>query len=197
MKVRFPDDLHKVARAHERRRTRKRLCATWPRYNPPDPDDPEHKKYVLFREWVARKRAWTIACEAKGRWEKFQDMDEKFFTIKDPILPKILYASDRTFVLDSGASYHLIGLNKLTEKEKATIRPVDEPFRIQSANGAITVEEEAQIYVPALDIWIWAQLLEDCPAVLSLGILCSKQGWNYEWKMEVIPQCRKDRRVLR
>ena len=59
---------------------------------------------------------------------------------------------------------------------------MDEPFRVQSANGTITVEEEAQIHVPALNIWIWAQLVEDCPAVLSLGTLCGKQGWNYEWK---------------
>ena len=24
--------------------------------------------------------------------------------------------------------------------------------------------------------------MEDCPAVLSLGTLCGKQGWSYEWK---------------
>ena len=124
-----------------------------------------------------------MACSAHNRREKFKDMDEKFFFFfKDPTLPKILYAPDRTFVIDFGASYHLIGHNKLTEKEKATIRPVADPFSIQSANGTITVTEEAQIHVPALNIWIWAQLVEDCPAVLSLGILCGKQGWNYEWR---------------
>ena len=66
-----------------------------------------------------------------------------------------------------------------------------EPFRIQSANGTITVEEEAQIHVPALNIWIWAQLVEDCPAVVSLGILCGKQGWNYEWKNGDLPTMSK------
>ena len=74
---------------------------------------------------------------------------------------------------------------------------MDEPFRIQSANGTITVEEEAQIHVPALNIWIWAQLVEDCPAVLSLGTLCGKQGWNYEWKMEIYLRCLKDQQALR
>ena len=48
-------------------------------------------------------------------------MDANFFYFKDPALPKILYASDRNFVLDSGASYHLIGYNMLTEEEKATV----------------------------------------------------------------------------
>ena len=40
-KVSFPDDLHKVAQVQENRRKRKRTCASWPRYNPPDPDEPE------------------------------------------------------------------------------------------------------------------------------------------------------------
>ena len=44
------------------------------------------------------------------------------------------------------------------------------------------VEKEVHIMVPTLKIWIWAQLVDDCPALLSLGILCGKQGWNYEWK---------------
>ena len=180
------------------KRKAKRICATWPRYEPPDPEDPDHLQYVKFREWAARKKAWRMACKSwHGLRGDFIDMDIRFFSIKDPTIPKAMYASDRTFVLDSGASYHLIGYNKLTEKEKATIRPVDEPFRVQSANGTITVEEEAQIHVPALNIWIWAQLVEDCPAVLSLGTLCGKQGWSYEWKMETILLCLRVRRVSR
>ena len=124
-----------------------------------------------------------MACKAwPGLKGSFKDMDTKFFSMSNPNLPKAMYASDRTFVVDSGASFHLIGHNKLTQKEQATVRTVEEPFRIQSANGTITVKEEARIYVPALEIWIWAQLVEDCPAVLSLGTLCGKQGWNYEWK---------------
>ena len=180
-KVRFAKDLYQIALKQESRWKPTRTCATWPKYDPPDPEEPDHKKYVQFREWVARKKAWSIACSANNRREKFNDMDEDFF-FTDPALPKILYASDRNFIIDSGASYHLIGLNKLTEEEKTTIRSVKEPFHIQSANGTLTITEEAHVRVPALNIWIWAQLVEECPAVLSLGILCGKQGWSYEWK---------------
>ena len=137
-----------------------------------------------------------MACKAwHGLQGRFKDMDTKFFSVNIPSLPKAMYASDRTFVVDSGASFHLIGYNKLTKSERATVRTVKEPFSIQSANGTITVKEEAQIYVPALEIWIWAQLVEDCPAVLSLGTLCSKQGWNHEWKMEIILLCQRSRKL--
>ena len=55
----------------------------------------------------------------------FQDMDNNFFKIMDPEKnsmqepkPNALYAATRSFVIDSGASYHLIGYNQLTEKRK-------------------------------------------------------------------------------
>ena len=54
----------------------------------------------------------------------FQDMDNNFFNIMDPEKnsmqepkPNALYAATRSFVIDSGASYHLIGYNQLTEKK--------------------------------------------------------------------------------
>ena len=83
-KIEFPEDLREVAVMQENRWIPKRTCATWPRYIPPDPDEPEHKQYVQFREWAARKKAWTMACQAIGRWERFKDMDDNFFLIKDP-----------------------------------------------------------------------------------------------------------------
>ena len=38
------------------------------------------------------------------------------------------------------ASYHLIGYNKLTDTEKATIRPIKELLRIQRTNGTLLVD---------------------------------------------------------
>ena len=74
------------------------------------------------------------------------------FEIMDPINeknslheqnPKALYAAvQRSFVIDSGASYHLIGYKQLTSSEKGAIRPIKEPYRIQSANGIVIVDKE-------------------------------------------------------
>ena len=43
------------------------------------------------------------------------------------------------------------------------------------------VDEEATVYVRELDLFVTARLLEDAPAVLSLGKLCEKFGYSYHW----------------
>ena len=41
--------------------------------------------------------------------------------------------------------------------------------------------EEATVHVRELDIFLTMKLLEDTPAVLSLGKLCAENGYSYEW----------------
>ena len=77
---------------------------------------------------------------------------------------------------------HAHRLHKVDRQRKGFNKANQRTFHIQSANGTMIVEKEVHIQEPALNIWVWAQSVDDCPAVLSLGILCGKQGWNYEWK---------------
>ena len=42
-------------------------------------------------------------------------------------------------------------------------------------------DEEAIVYVKELDIFFPMEVLEDTPAVLSLGKLCDEHGYSYEW----------------
>ena len=48
-----------------------------------------------------------------------------------------------------------------------------------TANGE--VNEEAIVYVRELDIFLTMKLLEDTPAVLSLGKICDEHGYSYKW----------------
>ena len=57
-----------------------------------------------------------------------------------------------------------------------------------AANGEVQTNEEAQVYVQDLDLFVTVQLLEETPAVLSLGALCSEHGYSYEWKNGETPQ---------
>ena len=41
--------------------------------------------------------------------------------------------------------------------------------------------EEATVYVKELDIFLTVKVLENTPAVLSLGKLCDENGYSYEW----------------
>ena len=41
--------------------------------------------------------------------------------------------------------------------------------------------EEAIVYVKELDIFLTMNVLDNTPAVLSLGKLCDENGYSYEW----------------
>ena len=42
--------------------------------------------------------------------------------------------------------------------------------------------EQAEVFVHDLDLFVTVQLLDDTPAILLLHKLCSKRGYSYEWK---------------
>ena len=49
-----------------------------------------------------------------------------------------------------------------------------------AANGEVQTNEEAQVYVHDLDLFVAMPLLEETPAVLSFGKLCSEHGCSYD-----------------
>ena len=55
------------------------------------------------------------------------------------------------------------------------------PTIVITANGEVQTQEEAIVYVKELDIFLTMKVLEDTPAVLSLGKLCDENVYSYEW----------------
>ena len=53
--------------------------------------------------------------------------------------------------------------------------------KVITANGEVQTHEEATVYVKELDIFLTMKVLENTPAVLSLGKLCDENGYSYEW----------------
>ena len=60
----------------------------------------------------------------------------------------------------------------LSSDEKDASRKSRTPATVVTANGEVQTNEEAQVYVQDLDLFVTEQLLEETPAVLSLGELC-------------------------
>ena len=54
-----------------------------------------------------------------------------------------------------------------------------QPTTVVTINGEVLTKEEATVYVRELDLFETVKLLEDTPAVLSLGKLCEDHGYNY------------------
>ena len=55
------------------------------------------------------------------------------------------------------------------------------PTVVMTANGEVLAKEEATVYVRELDWFETVKLLEDTPAVLSLGKLWEEFGYRYHW----------------
>ena len=82
----------------------------------------------------------------------------------------------REFVVDSGASMHTVSKKDLNNAEFETVRISKSPTTVVTANGGVLAKEEATVYVRELDLFVRVMLLEDTPAVLSLGKLCEDHG---------------------
>ena len=55
------------------------------------------------------------------------------------------------------------------------------PTIVITANGEVQTHEEATVYVKELVIFLTMKVIENTPAVLSLGKLCDENGHSYEW----------------
>ena len=76
---------------------------------------------------------------------------------------------------------HMISKKDLSEAEMDTLTKSCSPTIVITANGEVQTQEEAIVYVKELDIFLTMKVLENTPAVLSLGKLCDENGYSYEW----------------
>ena len=83
---------------------------------------------------------------------------------------------EREFVVDSGASMDMLSKKDLSSAELVTLRKSRNPTTVVTANGEVQTNEEAQVYVHDLDLFVTVQILDDTPAVLSFGKLCKDHG---------------------
>ena len=64
---------------------------------------------------------------------------------------------------------HMLSKKDLNSSELETVKVSKNPTTVVTANGEVQTKEEATVYVKELDLFVTDMLLEDAPAVLSLG----------------------------
>ena len=87
---------------------------------------------------------------------------------------------------------HMISKKELSNAEMDTLTKSCSPTIVITANGEVQTHEEAIVYVKELDIFLTMKVLENTPAVLSLGKLCDESGYSYEWINGQKPHLIKD-----
>ena len=133
------------------------------------------------QERCARGDAWRLAkniykLKEKDKATFFSPTDEWSLPAASTIQPE-----ESEFVVDSGASMHMVSRKDLKSAKLEPVRISKSPTTVVTANGEVLAEEEATVYVRQLDLFVTVMLLEDTPAVLSLGKLCEDHGYNYHW----------------
>ena len=76
---------------------------------------------------------------------------------------------------------HMISKKDLNDAEMDTLTKSCSPAIVITANGEVQTHEQATVYVKELDMFLTMKVLENTPAVLSLGKLCDENGYSSEW----------------
>ena len=147
--------------------------------NAPKFEDRSQEETEWQERW-AREAAWKLAKSVLKLKEK--NKATLFSPSENRCQPaSTLKPEEREFVVDSGASMHMISKKDLNDAEMDTLTKSCSPTTVITANGEVQTHEEATVYVKELAIFLTMKVLEDTPAVLSLGKLCDENGYSYEW----------------
>ena len=128
-----------------------------------------------WQEQGAREAAWKLAKSVLNLKE--QERATFFSPSENRCLPaSTLKPEEREFVVDSGASLHMISKKDLSDVEMDTLTKSCSPTIVITANGEVQTHEEATVCVKELEKFL--TILENTPAVLSLGKLCDENGYS-------------------
>ena len=127
---------------------------------------------------MARARCPRSSVEAGQNVLKLQEHQiAAFFSPSENrcLLASTLKPEEREFVVDSGASMHMISKKDLINAEMDILTKSCSPTIVITANREVQTHEEAIVYVKELDIFLTMKVLDNTPAVLSLGKLCDEK----------------------
>ena len=134
-----------------------------------------------WQEQGAREAAWRLAknilkFKEKAKTAFFSPSENRCLPA-----PSTLKPEEREFVIDPRASMHMISKKDLNSAELDTLTTSRSPTTVITAHVEVQTHEEATVYVKELEKFLTMKVLEDTPAVLSLGKLCDEHGYSYEW----------------
>ena len=127
--------------------------------------------YNLVHKFIPVPQAMKINLVINVYKIKEKDKATFFSTLEEWVLPaaSTKEPEEREFVVDSGASMHMISKKDLNSAELETKRMSRSPTTVMTSDGEVQTREEATVNVKELDLLVTVMPLEETPAVLSLG----------------------------
>ena len=96
----------------------------------------QFENYKEASELKARIKAWSLSKELYPKDKDINGGVDKYF--KDEVKMPCAPVPKRIFLVDSGASYHLISRAFLTREERKWIRKAPGQISLTTANGVVT-----------------------------------------------------------
>ena len=85
------------------------------------------------------------------------------------------------FIADTGAGVNLMSKDELDSRAKRRVEKLKTPLRLNTANGVIAADEVLPMELPVMDDTLDFVLLENTPAVVSVGERCVTKGYGFYW----------------
>ena len=120
------------------------------------------------QERCAQSKAWDLV---KKRYKLKAKDKATLFWLAKWVLPaaSTKEPEEREFVVYSGASMHVVSKKDLNSAELESMRTSRSRTTVLTANGEVRTNKGPTVYVKQLDLFVTALLLQETPAVLSLG----------------------------
>ena len=148
--------------------------------NAPKFEDRSQEETEWQERW-AREAAWRLAKSTLKLNEKIKQHSSHLRKIGACLRHQILNLMNESLLSTPERPMHMISKTDLSDAEMDTLTKSCSPTIVITANGEVQTHEEATVYVKELDKFFTMKVLENTPAVLSLGKLCDENGSSYEW----------------
>ena len=181
-RVKFTKAIARHTKIRDQNPSLRYICPGEPHQRSPNAPKLEDRSQeeTEWQEQGAREAAWKLAKSVLK--VKEHERATFFSPSENRCLPASnLEPEEREFVVDTSASMHMISKKDLSDAEMDTLTKSRSPTIVITANGEVQTHEEATVYVKELDIFLTMKVLDNTPAVLSLGKLCDENGYSYEW----------------
>ena len=150
--------------------------------NSPKLEDRSQEETEWQEHW-AREAAWKLAKKILKLKEKHK---AALFSPTEKLClqsPSKIKREQREFVVDSGASMHMMSRKDFNSAELETVSLSRCPTSVITVYGEVETHEEATVYVRELDMFLTVKILEDTPGNHSIYTHLSEDQ-NYKGSLQ-------------
>ena len=151
-RVKFTKAIARHTKIRDKNPSLGHICSSEPHQRSPNAPKFEDRSQeeTEWQELGAREAAWKLAKSVLKLKE--HERATFFSPSENRCLPASnLKPEEREFVVDSGASMHMISKKDLSDAEMDTLTKSCSPTIVITANGEVQTHEEATVYVKELD----------------------------------------------